>query len=315
MVPASSPNTELLKTQTLPRTLPAKSIKRLYLVHLAVLHILPAVGTFVAVALLPWYAPSWYHLFFLFLGWFLTAAGISVGYHRLFTHRSFRASSGVRWALAIFGSLAAQGPISYWVAVHRRHHEQSDTEGDPHSPINGMGRSSTLRSLWHAHFGWTSSDEIPNPLVYAPDIAKDAAAAICSRYYFLVSLIGNLILPAIVLLITWSWRESALMLLWAGAVRIFATSHLIFSINSICHAFGFQSYETGDNSRNNLLLAIPTFGEGWHNNHHCFPSSARLGLKWWQVDLGYMCIVILKRVGLASDVKVPAAFAKKEPVL
>jgi len=184
---------------TAPVVLPARTLKAKTRFHTAVLHLLPALGTLIAIAILPWYPPHPIHIALALIGWFVTASSISIGYHRLFTHRSFETHSILTWAFALLGSLAGQGPVLYWVAIHRRHHENSDDDGDPHSPaVHSGNRISRLRAFWHAHIGWTENDEIPNPLVYAPDISKDPALAFCSRHYLAISAIGNLLPVALI---------------------------------------------------------------------------------------------------------------------
>ncbi len=288
------------------RMLPAASFRKQHRTHTLIFSAIPAVATLIAFLLMPTYPPRPCHLAIALGGWYLTGIGVTVGYHRLFTHRSFEASTLVRWVLAVFGSMAGQGPVSAWIAIHRRHHEHSDIAGDPHSPIAGRrGRCQRLLGLWHAHVGWLQCHDVPNPVVYAPDVLKDRVLIACNRHYALLVYVG-VILPAIVVgVVMLSWTDFWLTLLWAGGVRLFATSHFIFAINSLCHAYGFQTHATGDESRNNLWLAVPTLGESWHNNHHAHPTSARFGHQWWQLDLGYGVIWVLKKLGLVFNVNQP----------
>jgi len=293
------------------RTLPASAFLRQQRTHIALLNIMPAIGTLSAIALSPWFAPQWYHLLLVVSGWLFTGIGVSVGYHRLFTHRSFTAAAPTRLGLALLGAMAGQGPVFAWVAIHRRHHEKSDIEGDPHSPAVSrhrphLGRlGNKTRRLWHAHVGWLAKHDVPNPLFYAPDVLKDRILVFCNRHY-LVIVVAGVLTPAVVAGgVTRSMREFCLTILWVGAVRIFVTSHLIFSVNSICHSFGSQPNETGDHSRNNIWLALLTHGEGWHNNHHAQPGSARFGWMYWQLDTGFVFIRLLELLRLASHVNRP----------
>jgi stearoyl-CoA desaturase (delta-9 desaturase) len=235
----------------------------------------------------------------------VTMLGITVGYHRLFTHRSFEAHPLVRWLLGIAGSMAAQGPVLFWAACHRRHHQHSDTEEDPHSPRAGF-RKGLLRGLWHAHVGWMFSHQPECWGKYVPDLLRDDLAFRLNRTYLAWVLLG-LAMPAILGgLAGGSWTAAAGGLCWGGFVRVFLAHHATWSINSICHAFGSAPYAAGDESKNNLLCALATFGEGWHNNHHAFPTSARHGLRWWQLDVTYVVIRWLAWAGLAWDVKTPS---------
>ncbi len=245
---------------------------------------------------------------YLCLGMYLlTAGGVTMGYHRLFTHRSFKCAAPLRWALGAAGSMAAQGPIFYWVSSHRRHHQHSDDEGDPHSPhAHGAGGRAVLRGWWHAHVGWMLAPKPQNYFRLVADLVRDPIAATVNRsYIFLV--IGGIALPAIVGgFFAGNWAAAWSGGLWGGLVRIFLVHHVTWSINSICHLYGTAPFATRDQSRNNAVCAVLALGEGWHNNHHAFPSSARHGLRWWQVDATWMVISGLSRVGLAWDVRLPS---------
>lgn len=233
-----------------------------------------------------------------------TGVGISVGYHRLLTHRAFDAPAPVRLFFACAGATAFQGPPIYWSAVHRRHHELSDCHGDPHSPNACMpDEQSTLHGLWHAHIGWLSNHDMPNTLHYVPDLLRDRSVMWVNRHYWPIA-IGSLFLPAAVAgAVLECWDGVLAGFLWGGLVRVFVCSHVLWSVNSICHSFGRTDNATNDNSRNVAFLAVPSFGESWHNNHHAFPASARFGHRWWQVDLGYLIIRTLATVGLAFNVR------------
>ncbi len=235
----------------------------------------------------------------------LTVIGISVGFHRLFTHRSFQARRPARAVLAILGSAAAEGPVIEWVATHRQHHCYSDQEGDPHSPHAGHsgGFLGSLRGLGHAHLGWMfGSPERADESRYANDLRADPMMRFLNRMFVVWVLLGLAVAFALGLALTGTVAGGLTGMLWGGAVRIFLLHHATFSINSLCHFFGRRPYETGDESRNLAWLALPTMGEAWHNNHHAFPTSARHGLGRGQLDPAAGLIRLLERTGLAWDV-------------
>ncbi len=231
----------------------------------------------------------------------IAGLGVDIGLHRYFTHRSFACRKWLRPLLAITGMMAAPGTLLSWVATHRQHHDHSDHVGDPHSPYVDGRRS--FRGLWHAHAGWLFHGAIANPLHYAPDIVRDPLLMALNRLYLFWVAIG-LIMPFCFGLLVYGTAAGALnCLLWGGAIRIFVEQHVILSINSLCHFFGTQSYHTRDESRNNHLLAIPSFGEAFHNNHHAYPSAAIFGHRWWEIDIGGYVIRLMQMCGLAWDVK------------
>jgi len=234
--------------------------------------------------------------------------GVTVGYHRLFTHRSFKATKGVRTTLAILGSAAAEGGVIEWVATHRQHHRFSDEEGDPHSPHVGYGSGiwGALRGLFHAHIGWVfGGNERADENRYARDLVRDPMLRFVNKTFLLWVLLGFAFPFGLGYALTGSVIGGLTGMLWGGAVRIFVLHHTTFSINSLCHFFGRQRYDTGDESRNLAWLAPFTLGEAWHNNHHAFPSSARHGLGRWQLDPSAAIIRGLERLGLAWDVVYP----------
>ena len=243
----------------------------------------------------------------LFVGMYtISLMGITLGYHRLFTHKSFQCVTSIRWLLAISGAMAAQGPLLFWVACHRKHHRCSDDAGDPHSPHghNG-GWLGVLQGAWHSHVGWMLSHKPENYFRLTPDLLRDRSLMRINRLYFFWLTLG-ILLPAVVSgLITQTWWGALSGLLWGGLVRLFFVHHSTWSINSICHLFGSSPFKTEDQSRNNLVCAVLTFGEGWHNNHHAFPTSARHGLRWWQFDPTYYTIKAMKWVHLAWDIRLP----------
>lgn len=238
----------------------------------------------------------------------LMVVGITVGYHRHLAHKAFQTHTIVRVLLTILGSMAGQGPPIYWVANHRRHHQYSDQPGDPHSPhITGIQNLSGLRGLWHAHIGWLFDQEITNSLVFAKDLLRDPVISQVNRWYISWLLLG-LILPAVLGGVMTNTLTGALSgFLWGGLVRMFFSIQSGYLINSITHYYGNRPFDTREKSTNNIWLAIPTGGEAWHNNHHAFPNSAKFGLQWWQLDLGYWVIRALEFTGLIWEVKKPNA--------
>jgi stearoyl-CoA desaturase (delta-9 desaturase) len=234
-----------------------------------------------------------------------TALGVTVGFHRLFTHRAFKAKPAVRGTLAILGSAAIEGPIISWVADHRKHHAFADVEGDPHSPHvdHGHGWKGALKGLWHAHWGWLFiHTQRGNKERYAPDLLKDPLIRWVDRTFVLWVTVGLLVPFLLGGLIGGSLEAALTGLLWGGLVRMLVVHHVTYSINSLCHFFGRKDFDTGDESRNLLWLSPFTFGESWHNNHHAFPTSYRHGLKAWQLDISAGVIWLLEKTGLAWDV-------------
>jgi stearoyl-CoA desaturase (delta-9 desaturase) len=278
--------------------------------HFIVYNLLPFAGFVAAMVLMAWVPVGPVEIGLLVVMWALSMVGMSLGLHRYFAHRAFKTSRAMRRVLAVLGCMAGQGPVISWVAVHRRHHEHSDQPGDPHSPNpahRGGGAFTTLRGLWHAHVGWLTDHAYPNPLYYATDLVRDKALMKVNRAYAGWVALGLLIPAAAGGLIHGTWMGALLGLLWGGPVRMFVVGNSILSINSFSHTFGSRRYRTGDNSRNNAWVALPSFGESWQNNHHAFASSARIGIEWWEVDLGYLVLRGLQAVGLVWDVKTPNA--------
>ena len=235
----------------------------------------------------------------------ISGFGVTVGFHRLFTHQSFQTKPWVRNALAIAGSMAIQGPVIRWVADHRRHHAFSDQPGDPHSPHldEGPGVRGVLKGLWHAHIGWFFDEEQTSARRWAPDMVREPAMRWIDRMFPLWALI-SFTLPALLgLVITGTLRGAITAFLWGSLVRIFMLHHVTWSINSICHFYGDRPYQTTDFSTNNWVLSLISFGESWHNNHHAFPSAAYHGLRPYQIDTTAMVIRLLKVLGLATDIK------------
>lgn len=250
---------------------------------------------------------SWPELASLLLMYFATGFGTTVGYHRLFCHRSFETHRAVRCLFSILGAMSVQGSVLKWVAIHRRHHHHSDETGDPHSPHHyGGGMRGVLAGLWHAHVGWMFTADHPDLADYVRDLQDDPVARFTSRWFGLWVLIGLLIPTTVGGYWTGTWTGALLGFVWGGLVRVFLVQHVTWSVNSICHVWGSQSYRSHDESRNNLLCGLLALGEGFHNAHHAFPTSARHGLRWWEIDLSYMVIRIMQLVGLAWRVRVPS---------
>jgi stearoyl-CoA desaturase (Delta-9 desaturase) len=287
-------------------------VKRAQRIHAGAILAVPALSLPVAayeIALghvRPW------HVVLLVVGYSITMFGITVGFHRLLTHRAFETPGWLRTLFAIAGSMAAQGPPLYWVCNHRVHHRHSDKPGDPHSPyVRGQQRLRGLVGIWHAHAGWAFDHDLVNPMTTAHDFMRDANLRWANQRYLWWVAIG-LVAPAAVGWIIAGTAHAALEgLLWGGFVRLFLNFHVTCSINSLTHVFGYRSFATADDSRNNVWLAIPTLGESWHNNHHAFPSSAWLGLRKRQIDLGGWLIQILAWLGLAKGVIRPSLAAQE----
>jgi stearoyl-CoA desaturase (delta-9 desaturase) len=284
--------------------------------------IVPALATALAIVLMCLDGISRVSALMLIVMYTLTGFGICIGYHRLGTHNSFKTLPVIRAFFGVLGSMAAQGPMFYWIAIHRRHHATADHEGDPHSPnAYGKGLSGLLRGLWHAHIGWffemhanmlgvlstklALEHEDTNQERYIPDLIRDPWLVWVNRLYFLWVALGLALPAAGAWLLTGTWSGTLLGLLWGGMVRMFLVTQATASIASLSHVFGSRPYQTRDGSRNSFISAVITFGEGWHNNHHAFPTSAWHGLRWWEIDMTGWLITAMKLVGLAWDVKVP----------
>jgi stearoyl-CoA desaturase (delta-9 desaturase) len=233
-----------------------------------------------------------------------TALGITIGYHRLFTHRAFEAKPWVRYTSAVLGSMAVQGSVIDWVADHRKHHAFTDTEGDPHSPHgHGSGLRGALVGLWYAHMGWlTDTQGQATKRQFAPELLEDPVMRRINNAF--LPLVGlSLLIPfALGLALSGTLAGGLTGLLWGGFVRIFLVHHVTWSINSVCHFFGRRRFEVDDHSTNVFWLAIPSLGESWHHNHHAFPRAAQQGLRWWEIDISAAIITLLERLGLAWNV-------------
>jgi stearoyl-CoA desaturase (delta-9 desaturase) len=264
----------------------------------------PFIGLVIAIVSLWNRGLSWADLCLLLGMYGLTVLGISVGFHRLFTHRAFETNVAVQFALGVLGSMAVQGPLLQWVATHRRHHQHSDRSEDPHSPHHhGRGAYGLFSGVWHAHIGWMFAPDPPNCSRYVADLRQSRLLCSVSALFPVWVLVG-LLLPMIVGgLLAATWQGAWFGLVWGGLVRIFLVHHVTWSVNSVCHLWGDRPFQSQDHSRNNFLFGVLAFGEGWHNNHHAFPTSARHGLTWWQIDLSFWVIRVLALLGLAWNVR------------
>ena len=267
--------------------------------------ILPFLATIAAVVLFWNQIVTPADLVILLVMYLITGLAITVGFHRLLTHRSFQTYKPVEYAFAILGSMSVQGPVITWVADHRKHHAHTDRPGDPHSPHvgHGDGVKGVFAGLWHAHIGWSMSEHgRADEQRYARDLYEDPGMQFISRH-FLWFLLLSLAIPTLAgYLVSGTVAGAATGLLWGGLVRIFFVHHITWSINSVCHFLGTRRFDVDDESRNVFWLALPSFGEAWHHNHHAFPRSAKHGLKRWELDPSAWVITAMEKVGLAKKV-------------
>ncbi len=254
--------------------------------------LIPLLATALAIGLLWQRAVHVPDLILLAVMYALVAFGVTVGYHRMLTHRSFRAHPAVRLLLLVLGSMAFEGPALQWAATHTKHHARADREGDPHSPVDGF---------FHAHLGWIFRDGDDDPRVYCRHLLNDGIVIFASKTWLLWAAL-SLAIPFGIGWLVGGWALAWTGLLWGGLVRMCLTHHVTWSVNSVCHTFGRREFETSDRSRNEWMVGLLAFGEGWHNNHHAFPRSAFHGLHWWQFDCSGYLIWTLERLGLARDV-------------
>jgi stearoyl-CoA desaturase (Delta-9 desaturase) len=235
----------------------------------------------------------------------LTGFGVTVGFHRMLTHRSFQTSKPVEYLFAILGSMAVQGPVIHWVADHRKHHAHTDEEGDPHSPHLGAGKgiAGAFRGLAHAHVGWLLTEQgRAERRKYARDLVEDRGMRVINRNFPWLVLVGLLLPAAVGYAVTGSYKGALTGLLWGGFMRVFLLHHITWSINSVCHFFGRRRFDLTDKSTNVWWLAVPSLGEAWHHNHHAFPRSAVHGLKRIELDPSAGLIWVLEKVGIARNV-------------
>ena len=252
------------------------------------------------------WALSWLDVLLFVFFYTTNILGVTVGFHRYFTHGAFKAKRWMRVTLAVAGSLAVQGPILHWVADHRRHHAFSDREGDPHSPwLFGNSPAALVRGFWHAHLGWVLERDLTNQRRFAPDMLADKDMRLVHRLFGPLTA-ATLVAPAVLGgLITWSWWGALTAFFWAGLVRVAAGHHVTWSINSICHMIGERPFAARDKSANFWPLAILSMGESWHNLHHADPTCARHGVNRGQIDISARLIWLFEKAGWVHDVRWP----------
>jgi stearoyl-CoA desaturase (delta-9 desaturase) len=268
--------------------------------------VVPLLALAAAVPLAWGWGLSWLDVGLAVFFYFFTGLGVTVGFHRYFTHGSFKAKRPLRVALAVIGSTAFQGGVIGWVADHRRHHAFSDKEGDPHSPwLFGTGPAAMIRGFWHAHMGWIAGRDRTNARRFAPDLLADRDIVAVDRLFLPLTL-ASLVVPALIGgLVSGTWWGALTALFWAGLVRVAVLHHVTWSINSICHMFGDRPFAARDRSANVWWLAVLSFGESWHNLHHADPTCARHGVKRGQVDISARIIWIFERLGWVNAVRWP----------
>lgn len=297
--------------RALQRTLVSPSIKRAQRRHAQAVTAIMVLGVLLACAgVLAGRPPDRIDLLLFLVSTLLVGLGSSIGFHRHFTHRSFKATTPVRVGLAVLGSMSMQGTLIFWVALHRRHHENSDRTGDPHSPHlreNGQNYASLLRGIWNAYIGWTFDHEVPNSAHYARDLIQDKVLSRINRLYFVWVVLGFALPMLSGAYVRGSWLGALDGFVYGGCLRILFWHHMIWSITSISHVIGRRDYHSSDRSTNIAWLALPTLGESWHNNHHAFPAAPSLHFKWYQLDLSGLLIRALALLGLAWDLKQPTA--------
>jgi stearoyl-CoA desaturase (Delta-9 desaturase) len=282
-------------------TLPAAAFAAAQRRHFLLSVLLPTVGALLMPAVLPLPTHAAWAAALLLGMWFLVGGlGVSVGLHRLFSHRSFEAAPALRTVLGVLGGMAAQGPLVYWVSLHRMHHAASDQPGDPHSPrASAWPEHGPRRAAWRGHMAWVLRHDVPKPTRYARELLADPLARRLNRAYPVWVALG-LLLPAAVG--TWAvggWPGFLFGLYWGGVLRIALGHHIIWAINSWCHLGGSRPHATADQSSNVAALALLSWGESWHNNHHAQPTSARFGAGWKQPDVGWWAVSAFVTLGWA----------------
>jgi stearoyl-CoA desaturase (delta-9 desaturase) len=273
--------------------------------YILVTAILPLLSVIAAVVLLWDRAVGISDLVAFAVMYVIAGLGVSTGYHRLFAHRAFRTYRPIKIFFAVAGTMAGQGPALIWTAHHRRHHRVADKPGDPHSPYVDMppGLRGLGKGLWHSHVGWLFNPKLTSdPVRYCPDLARDKDIRFISIHFTEIVLLGLLIPGLIGLAISGTFLGFLTGVLWGGLVRFFVSNHITYAVNSVGHVFGRRRFATADESRNVAWLALPSFGEAWHNNHHAFPRSYRHGLRWWEVDVSASVVWTLEKLHLAWDV-------------
>lgn len=271
------------------------------------LFVIVPMAALVAVVPFAWgWGLSWLDVGLAVAFFYFSGLGVTVGYHRHFTHGSFKAKRWLRILLAIAGSSAAQGPPIIWVADHRRHHAFSDRDGDPHSPwLFGTSPAAIAKGFWHAHMGWLFDRDMTNQQRFAPDLLADKDIVRVSKLFWLWTIITMLAPALIGGLATWSWWGAATAFFWASLVRVAVLHHVTWSTNSICHMIGERPFASRDKAANVWPLAILSFGESWHNLHHADPTCARHGVQKGQIDTSARLIWLFEKAGWVSNVRWP----------
>ncbi|SDK84871.1 stearoyl-CoA desaturase (delta-9 desaturase) [Lentzea albidocapillata subsp. violacea] len=281
-----------------------KSPTEMFLVKMFV--VIPALALAAAIPLAWGWGLGWVDVGLAVFFYTLTSLGVTIGFHRYFTHGAFKANRALRIALAITGSMAMQGPIIGWVADHRRHHAYADREGDPHSPwLFGTSALALAKGFLHAHMGWMFRRQLTNAARFAPDLLADADIQRVNRWFPALTA-ATLLAPALAGgLITWSWWGALTAFFWASLVRVAVLHHVTWSVNSICHMIGDRPFEARDKSANFWPLAILSMGESWHNSHHADPTCARHGVRRGQLDISARLIWVFEKLGWATHVRWP----------
>ena len=268
--------------------------------------LVPFLALIAAVPLMWGWGLSWTDLGIAAGLYLVSILGVTVGYHRYFTHGAFKTTRPLRVALALAGSLSAQGPVIDWVADHRRHHAFSDRPGDPHSPwLFGTSPVALAKGFWHAHMGWLFGRDKTNADRFAPDLLADRDIRTVDRLFWLWTTLSMLIPAVLGGIITMSWWGALTAVFWAGLVRVSFLHHVTWSVNSICHMIGSRPFANRDKAANFWPLAILSMGESWHNSHHADPTCARHGVLPGQIDISARVIWIFERLGWARDVRWP----------
>jgi stearoyl-CoA desaturase (delta-9 desaturase) len=303
-----SPMTHPIKPKK-PRVVPARMFLRMQRRHALLAMVLPHVLLVLLPLVSQVWSGGWAAFGLLFVASTLVGCmGVTVGLHRYFSHRSFKAPREMHRLIGIVSCMAAQGPVTYWVALHRLHHTFSDEPGDPHSPNPRAWKmpdtlSGRLRAFWQGHCGWVWRHDVPMPTRYARDLMSDPVMAWVDRRYPVWVLLSVLIPTAFGAWYQGGWSGALWGFYWGAVVRLVIVHHMIWIVNSLSHTWGRRGSDTTDTSRNLWLLALVTFGEGWHNNHHARPTLARMGWNWRQPDPGWWFICSLQRMGLVHSVK------------
>jgi stearoyl-CoA desaturase (Delta-9 desaturase) len=290
-----------------PKPVLAEPAGRLELLTIRAFLLIPFLALVAGVPLMWGWGMGWADVTLAAAFFTVSTLGITVGYHRYFTHGSFKANRALRITLAIMGALAAQGSVIGWVADHRRHHAFSDREGDPHSPwLFGTSPIALARGFWHAHMGWLFGRDRTNIDRFAPDLAADPDLTMVDRLFPLWVALSVLLPGVLDGLLTWSWSGALTGFLWAGLARVAFQHHVTWSVNSICHMIGDRPYQSRDRSANFWPLAILSMGESWHNSHHADPTSARHGVRRGQIDISARLIWVFEKLGWAWNVRWPS---------